>query len=537
MSRGRFKAHRLLGAGVCLSLALCLGACNGSGRSGGGSEATSLDPPAGPEPPGEAPAFPFVDHVDQAAIAGGRIGFRELFVLGDEIFGAAFNSLDGVGALRLPEGGALPGRFSRLPPGGGRFTGPNAQACEGCHNDPFGTSAGSAASNVLQDPARAGLPPFNARNTISLFGSGMVQRLAEEMTEELLSIRDAALAAALPGGAPVERELRAKGIAFGAIRASRDAAGNTAIDASAVRGVSPDLVVRPFGWKGDVPTLRVFTRGAARNELGIEADELVERDPSGLADPDGDGVEGELSVGDVTAMTVYIAAQETPASLERLARDGLLAPPGQDFSAAADRGRALFEAIGCAECHAPELRLNDPVFEEPTRRGGGGYLDGDLDPATSGYDPERPFRFHLGRQGDLPRPEPHAAGGLRVRLFGDLRRHRMGGGLADPQETPVLTAESRPLVFDGAVVKVDRLEFLTPELWGVGSTGPWLHDGRAASLEEAVLLHGEDSPPVDPLDRSEAQEARDRFTALGASEREDLVTFLRSLVLFESAEE
>ena len=29
-------------------------------------------------------------------------------------------------------------------------------------------------------------------------------------------------------------------------------------------------------------------------------------------------------------------------------------------------------------------------------------------------------------------------------------------------------------------------EFLTPELWGVGNTGPWLHDGRAATLDEAV---------------------------------------------------
>jgi len=78
--------------------------------------------------------------------------------------------------------------------------------------------------------------------------------------------------------------------------------------------------------------------------------------------------------------------------------------------------------------------------------------------------------------------------------------------------------------------------FLTPELWGVGNTGPWLHDGRAGTLEEAVLLHGEDQPPAagDP-GRSEAQEARDAFKALPAQERQALLTFLRSLQTFSPA--
>jgi CxxC motif-containing protein (DUF1111 family) len=75
--------------------------------------------------------------------------------------------------------------------------------------------------------------------------------------------------------------------------------------------------------------------------------------------------------------------------------------------------------------------------------------------------------------------------------------------------------------------------FLTPELWGVGNTGPWLHDGRAGTLEEAILLHGENDPPAvgDPL-RSEAQDSRDAFAALPAAERKALVTFLHSLLTF-----
>ena len=49
--------------------------------------------------------------------------------------------------------------------------------------------------------------------------------------------------------------------------------------------------------------------------------------PPRTPDPDGDGVERELSVGDVTAMTIYTAAQETPGEVERLAAAGLVAAP------------------------------------------------------------------------------------------------------------------------------------------------------------------------------------------------------------------
>ncbi len=492
-------------------------------------------------PPGDQPAFPLLDHVDQALVTAGAVPFPTLFAFGDELFEAPFNSLDGAGALALPNGDPLPGRFSRVPPGGGRFTGPNANACVGCHNSPLPTSAGEAASNVVQDPARAGVPPFNVRNTISLFGSGAIQRLAEEMTEELHATRDAAVALALagpPGGPPVARDLVAKGIAFGRIRAARDAGGAVALDASEVAGVDPDLVVRPFGWKGNAASLRDFCRGAARNELGMEADELVLKDPLGRTDPDGDGVEGELSVGDITAITIYCAAQEIPQPLERLVRDGFLPPPTSPTGALIARGRQLFDAIGCASCHVPELILLDPVFEEPTLRGGGAYFDPTLDPAASALDPLRPFRFHLVREGDFPRLEPSPAGGARVSLFGDLRRHRMGRQLADARDTPVGAADGGSLAVAGAPVVVDVLTFLTPELWGVGNTGPWLHDGRAGSLEEAILLHGEDAPPPPgDLERSEAQEAREAFAALPEPDRIAVVEFLKSLLLFALPEE
>jgi hypothetical protein len=517
-------------AAAALHVFLLAGCSGGGGGDGQGA--------AGPAPPGDQPAFPFVEHVDQAAITAGRIRFQELFDLGDELFGVQFNSLDGAGVLLLPDGTPLPGRFSRIPPGGGRFTGPNGQACVACHNTPFETSAGEAAGNVLQDPAGAGVPPFNGRNATSLFGSAALQLLAQEMTEELHAARDAAAAAALPGGPPVALPLAAKGISFGTIAASRDASGAVSFDLSAAAGVDPDLVVRPYGWKGNVTTLRDFCRSAAANELGMEAEEIVAKDASGLADPDGDGVEGELSVGDITAITIYVGAQEVPQEMERLVRDGLVPPPSGEVGALVRRGEALFSDIGCVACHVPELRLEDPVFEEPTLRGGGSYFDPEIDPSATRLDPARPFRFHLAREGDFPRLTPHPGGGARVRLFGDLKRHAMGRQLADAQPTPVRGSDGRPLSIDGAPVLVQPAVFLTAELWGSGNTGPWLHDGRAASLEEAILLHGEDAPPPPgAVDRSEAQEARDAFAALADADRLAVVEFLRSLILFSMPEE
>ena len=66
-----------------------------------------------------------------------------------------------------------------------------------------------------------------------------------------------------------------------------------------------------------------------------------------------------------------------------------------------------------------------------------------------------------------------------------------------------------------------RTKFLTTALWGVGSTAPYGHDGRSMNLTEVILRHG-----------GEAQAVRDRFAALAATDRHELLDFLGSLVLF-----
>ena len=66
--------------------------------------------------------------------------------------------------------------------------------------------------------------------------------------------------------------------------------------------------------------------------------------------------------------------------------------------------------------------------------------------------------------------------------------------------------------------------WLGAPLWGIGLVSVvnghtrFLHDGRARNLTEAILWHG-----------GEARPARERFRALPARERRELVAFLDSL--------
>jgi CxxC motif-containing protein (DUF1111 family) len=87
-------------------------------------------------------------------------------------------------------------------------------------------------------------------------------------------------------------------------------------------------------------------------------------------------------------------------------------------------------------------------------------------------------------------------------VYSDLLLHDMGPELADG----VLQREAR-----GA-------EYRTQPLWGLAAVGPYLHDGRASTISEAIRLHG-----------GEAQAARDAFEALPNERREDLLTFLDHL--------
>ena len=518
-------------AGITAAVFLAIGSMMACTRTEAPAPAATVAPKLPAIDLKEQPGFPLKAHLESADLAGNKVAFKKVFEDGSGLFHAVYNGLDGVGvAVRPPKGDRI---FRFAPMGAG---GPAAQSCGECHAVPFPSSAGLAHSSIARDPDNDGKPPFNVRSMRSLFGNGTMQLLAQEMTEELQAARDdAAKAASGAPGTTVWRDLKSKGTSFGAIGAIAGAKGVT-FDTSKVQGLDPDLVVRPFGWKGDTPTLRIFSAAVSTFGLGMEAEEVVWKLPGGdkNTDLDADGVARELSVGDVTAMTVYNAALETPSEVARLAALGYVQTPTNDDTAQIAKGLAAFGSIGCATCHTPEMHLANTKFEEPTARGNGHYYDHPLAAKDPNYDPKRPVSFDVLTDAQAPRVEAAASGGATVRPFGDLKRHAMGRALADPggpSETD--TSDLDSLKIDGKPVKIPADQFLTAALWGVGNTGPYLHDNRAGTLREAVLLHGEDKPPAPGQPgRSEAQEARDAFKALPSGDQQALIAFLRSLQTF-----
>ena len=449
--------------------------------------------------------------------------FIAAFDCGDELFEVVFNSLDGVGA-NVGAGQ----RFSRIPRadmiGDGewgnhlpaRATGPNGQACNQCHNQPFDDGAGNISGNVIRDPTHSGqLNQFIQRNTPHVFAPGALQVLAEEMTESLHERRERFRELSCRfGGLPIPISLHTKGVSFGSMVVRCNGNDNT----QGVRGVASDLIVRPFQWKGNNATLRDFNRGAAHNELGIQPVEITGDDVDG----DGDGVMNEAGVGDMSALAVYLAAQPRPVSKLELAGLGLLVV-GAEEAAAIERGEEVFDEVGCDSCHRSALVIHDPIFAEPSTRAvfRDAAFPAGQDPLERGVDPDNPIAFDLtadqpdnvievnGEEVHLGAFETSSNGGAIVRLYGDLRRHDLG-----PE-----VAEAIDEIGTGASV------FLTENLWGVGSTAPYLHDGRASTLTEAIQAHG-----------GEGSKSRAGFQNRSAADQADLIAFLDNLVLFKMEE-
>jgi cytochrome c553/mono/diheme cytochrome c family protein len=467
-----------------------------------------------------------------AQVMNGQPGmaFDAAFKRGDKLFDTELNAVDGVGAnvgggarfTHVPRADlTAPTEWaSHLPP---RTTGPNATSCVSCHGLPARDGGGFVAANVLRDPLRSGNPArFIERNAPHLFGAGGVQRLAEEMTAALQALRAGATAEACANG-QASRDLVAKGVHFGRLSVTRTAAAPCQVQVSTaeVSGVGADLVVRPFQWKGSVASLREFSRKAANDELGLQAVELV---GAGI-DADFDGVADELSVGDVTSLAVYVAAQPRPTTRVELASLGLIAPLLDAEKESIARGGPVFRQIGCASCHIPRLTLDDPLFTEPSRNPSfrDAVFPAGQDPVAEGVDPAFPISFDLTKgQPDNVIKTPdgrrilfrlgsfrqNAAGKTVVQLYGDLKRHDMGPDLAEPVDE----------AGTGASV------FLTRNLWGAGSTAPYLHDGRATTLTEAILEHGGEGAP-----------SRAAFESLTTAQQKDLLAFLDNLVLAKVA--
>ncbi len=404
-----------------------------------------------------------------------------------------------------------------------------ADSCAACHGRPRG-SAGFG-GDVATRP--------DSRDSPHLFGLGLQEMLADEITTELRRLRADAVAEAQRTRRAVTRNLTAKGINYGRIVAN----ANGTVDASGVQGINQDLRIRPFFAQGGTVSIREFLVGALNAEMGLESPDidLIAAQtgrvvtPSGMvldgtvdfvenapvqgpeADPDGDGVTNEIPVSIVDFLEFYLLNYFKPAT----------GRPSQE----ATLGRVLFTQVGCASCHVPNLTIDrdrraadvETVFNANQ----GNPLNNMFATATVLAVPDP----------NVPALEGAPAGlmpGLKsfvVRnFFADFKRHDLGPNFNERNYANFVAQVSGNGPGPGAPLPVEPppvapfnfvTRHITEPLWGVGDTPPYGHDGRSGNLQDVILRHG-----------GEAANARSAFNALPALAQGWLLTFLRSLVLF-----
>jgi CxxC motif-containing protein (DUF1111 family) len=245
-----------------------------------------------------------------------------------------------------------------------------------------------------------------------------------------------------------------------------------------IKGV-PNLVFDPedgqmhigrFGWKASKASVRHQVADALILDIGVTTSVFRSHD-CGTSEPAcsaADEPSPELSDADLDRIVTYMRE--------------VAVPPRRDLALPqVARGETLFAQMGCANCHLPNQ-------------------------STGGATP------FLELQNQVIHP------------YSDLLLHDMGPDLSDDSQGEYAASPTM---------------WRTPPLWGIGlcdevaagfqadptlnpapNLGPchYLHDGRAASLLEAVLWHG-----------GEALAVKNRVLALSSADRDALVAFLESL--------
>lgn len=222
-----------------------------------------------------------------------------------------------------------------------------------------------------------------------------------------------------------------------------------------------------FGRKSQTVSIEGFIRGPLFNHLGLTSDPLTDEQRALL--PVDSSVTLAARFGGPLRLLHHFAQAAAP--------DG----PLVDDDGIADpelKGNELFALVSYAMLLAPPEP--EPLTEQTTR--GRDHFN------ESGCAHCHTPRV-MGPRGPLP-------------VYSDFLLHDMGPGLADGITAKLATGS----------------EYRTQPLWGVGVVGPFLHDGRAETLEAAIAWHG-----------GEAQSSRDAAMALSVDERGDLIEFLLSL--------
>jgi len=245
---------------------------------------------------------------------------------------------------------------------------------------------------------------------------------------------------------------------------------------------TPSGAVGRFGWRGQIGSLHQFVLGACVNELGLQisASKPEPENPLDVrkwsqypnfnptnhsAQIPPEAIKTDLTDHECRSLTAFVGSLPAPVQLNGTSLTQ---------SKAALEGQRLFEKIGCSDCHVQNV-------------------------------------------------------GPAHGIYSDLLLHDMGSALADAvSAVPELDDASMPFSggYSGGFVpdqlvkittKINQ-EWRTPPLWGVRDSAPYLHDGRAVNLDDAIRQHG-----------GEAATSARKFRSLGALDRDRVIAFLSTL--------
>ena len=265
------------------------------------------------------------------------------------------------------------------------------------------------------------------------------------------------------------------------------------------RAEFPDQAGRPslggagrFGWRAQLRSLDAFTRAACADELGLRVRSTGRSVHDQAASPFGRRSAGPRVIAPVDmteaqARGLVAFVRSLPAPRQVVSDD----PANASVAAG---GRRLFVEIGCAVCHVETLGPAEGVYSD--------LLLHDMGTALAD---------RVKAPAPATRTEQVTSTTLDAGMTGGYYNERM-----EIRPRTVTTTITLPTSF--ADLEARTREWKTPPLWGVADSPPYLHDGRAPTLDEAIRGHG-----------GQGEASVLRYAALDAAGRRNLLAFLGTL--------
>lgn len=236
-----------------------------------------------------------------------------------------------------------------------------------------------------------------------------------------------------------------------------------------------------FGWKSQKASLHDFTMTACAIELGLHVPDHPQA--GSPHHPDDQPTGFDLNQDECLALVQYLKELPAPAPLmtdNAALRESLRG------------GERLFAKVGCAACHTPQLGEVAGIYSD--------LLLHDMGPESGDSGSYGVFvPDEIASDTEDPIPE------LTV-------------GAMDGQSAPMVSSKTLQLIPDN-LKGAGSQEWRTPPLWGVRDSAPYLHDGRAKTLEQAIAMHG-----------GEGHQAALNFFHLSKRDQSLVLAFLRTLV-------